>query len=120
MPLLRTGTSGASARLRPRERIHPDQLKALAVLHLLTGSPVAVVRVDVEGASAITSQMLSTEIAYRKQKARAGGLDLPKAAQKGFINSIVVLQILYEVTGNPHASPNCKAFRSSMAEPEHV
>jgi hypothetical protein len=49
----------------PGEPIHSDQLKGLAVLHLLTGAPVAVVRV-VEGAGAVTSQMRPTEIIYRK------------------------------------------------------
>jgi hypothetical protein len=34
---------------RPGDRNHPDQLKALAVLHLLTGAPVAIVRVVPEG-----------------------------------------------------------------------
>ena len=50
---------------RLREGVDDDQLGALAVLHLLTGAPVAVVRV-VEAGSAIPSQMLPTEIAYRK------------------------------------------------------
>src|SRR5437899_10091429 len=49
---------------RLSERVDPDQLKALAVLHLLTGAPVAVLRV-VEAASSIGLQRLSTEIAYR-------------------------------------------------------
>jgi hypothetical protein len=48
----------------PGDRIKPDQLGALAVLHLLTGAPVAVVRV-VEGSITTTSQTLSTEIEYR-------------------------------------------------------
>jgi hypothetical protein len=46
------------------ERVDPDQLKALAVLHLLTGAPVAVLRV-VEHGKAEALQGLSTEIAYR-------------------------------------------------------
>jgi hypothetical protein len=49
---------------RRGERVDDDQLEALAVLHLLTGAPVAVLRV-VEAASAIALQRLSTEIAYR-------------------------------------------------------
>jgi hypothetical protein len=49
---------------RRGERVDPGQLKALAVLYLLTGAPVAVVRV-VEGAGAITSHSLSTEIQFK-------------------------------------------------------
>src|ERR1700720_3289854 len=49
----------------PGDRVKEEQLEALAVLHLLTGAPVAVVRV-VEGASVIASKMRPTKIAYRK------------------------------------------------------
>jgi hypothetical protein len=50
----------------PRERIHPNQLKGLAVLHLLTGSPVAIVRV-VEGVGPTVPQMRPIEVEYRKK-----------------------------------------------------
>jgi hypothetical protein len=50
----------------PGDRINPDQLKALAVLYLLTGAPVAVLRV-VEVAADSAVQMRSAEIAYRKR-----------------------------------------------------
>jgi hypothetical protein len=49
----------------PNDRVKEDQWKALAVLHLLTGAPVAVVHV-VENHSPITSGTRSTEIEYRK------------------------------------------------------
>ena len=49
---------------RRGETVKPDQLAALAVLHLLTSAPVAVLRV-VEAASAVRLQMRSAELAYR-------------------------------------------------------
>jgi len=63
----------------PGEGIHPEQLKALAALLLLTGAPVAVVRV-VEGASMVPSRMLPTKIPYK----RGANLDwiLPRLRKK--------------------------------------
>jgi hypothetical protein len=51
----------------PGDRISPDQLKALAVLHLLTGAPVAVIRlVDAPNASPV--QMRSVELMYKQRR----------------------------------------------------
>jgi hypothetical protein len=51
---------------RRREPIDDAQLGALAVLHLLTAAPVAVVRV-VENVTSTNVQMLSTGIGYKKK-----------------------------------------------------
>jgi hypothetical protein len=48
----------------PTDRVHPDQLKALAVLHLITHSPVAIVRLVPRDQVKRRNEMLIGDIAY--------------------------------------------------------